>query len=269
MRTLYQTRKALLLCGIFASTVALAQFEIPNGNFESWDFNGWNYSPTAWVTHNTQLTQDAYQDTASAEGQFAVQLRPIYNGIGAEGSASIELPLTYIPASLDFMVKYERDWSAYVAVEIRFYNEEVIVYSEYWSAEDTVSDWMAVHMELDQIEPIITHTTIKAGVFVGDLVPGDGWISVDAMGFEGANSLLENELVEVSLYPNPTSEALRISVEDPSLVDLMEIYNSAGKLVHRSAFQSELSVQDLSTGNYVLLLTGSAAVLGRRGFVVE
>ena len=155
---------SLLFVG--ASTKSIGQ-TIPNGDFENWWSNTWNYSPEGWQTHNTQLMQDVFQDSASYEGVLAMQVRPTIVTLGSEGLAWTEIDIDYIPASLDFHVKYQRTPTCGLSVEVIFYNDSVQVYSGYWWAEDTVSAWMPVHLELDQIEPIITHAVIRVGAFVG------------------------------------------------------------------------------------------------------
>ena len=66
----------LFLVLIIAFTKINAQIadSIPNGDFEKWVFNGWNYSPQNWRTPNTQLFEDVFEDSSAYSGKLAMKM---------------------------------------------------------------------------------------------------------------------------------------------------------------------------------------------------
>jgi hypothetical protein len=241
---------------------------IPNGGFESWSItNGWTEEPDGWETPNNQLIESTVKDPDAYAGLYAMRVNPAPNGIGEEGFAWIEIPTDFIPPSLDFYAKWSRTLTASVGVEIQFFNNELQVYAANWVPEDTSSAWTYIHLPLEQIEPVMTHMIIRAYIFIGDFAPGSGWISVDEMSFGNPNGLNDLDESNIGLYPNPTSDVLKISVKvqplDYSIID------SSGRLVDQGTFKSEIDVSQLPVANYTLQLRMRDGSLVEKRFQVE
>jgi hypothetical protein len=241
----------LLLFSIFLSSSLLAQ--IPNPGFESWIVGNWQLEPEGWTTPNGQLIPVVYQDTDSYEGDFAMRVDAVNDGLGAFGWAECTFPNTFIPASLDFYVKTETEFGG-LSVTISFFNEENMFYSESWNSSQTISEWTLVSLPLSQIEPVMTHAVIRVEAQVGDLIPGSASISVDAMGFEGPLSdgivIMDHDL---SLFPNPASDYITLDGIAPNAT--VRIVNIAGQTVFESysvASQMRLDVQNFASGLYIL-----------------
>lgn len=258
----------LLLLSIFLSTTLFAQ--IPNPGFESWIVGNWQLDPEGWTTSNGQLIPSVYQDEDSYEGEFAMRVDAVEVGIGAYGQAECTFPITFIPASLDFYVKCQNESGA-VIVTISFFNEENLVYSEYWNNAGTIEEWTLVSIPLSQIEPVMTHAVIEVSAQVGDLVPGTAWISVDAMGFEGP--LSNDDMVvdqDFQLYPNPVSDQLILDGLAPN--STVRIVNVAGQTIYESKSatpQLKLDVQNFAEGLYILNVQGRDQASTSRKLVIR
>jgi len=248
-------KTTVLFLSLLLSFSAYSQFEIPNANFEEWDFNGWNFSPTGWQTNNTQLTQDVFQDSAAYEGELAMRVEATLVELGAYGEASIEIPTAAIPASLDFYAKWERTYTAAVGVEIIFYNQESVVIQSLWMPDSISSDWVPISMPLEQIEPIITHVEIKVYAAVGDFAPGEGWISIDAMSINGPNALDEFDSAAFSIYPVPAVGEISLDVDERFSPQRITIVDATGRTVMDVPYASRLSLSGFAAGQYVLLLS--------------
>jgi len=241
----------LLLLSIFLSSSLYAQ--IPNPGFESWVAGNWQPDPEGWGTTNGQLIPAVYQDSDSYEGDFAMRVDAVNNGLGAYSKAQCTFPTTFIPGSLDFYVKAGTEFGG-VSVTISYFNGENMFYSEFWGSGQAIEEWTLVSIPLSQIEPIMTHAVIKVEASVGDLVPGTAWISVDAMGFEGPLSdgdVMVDQNIEI--YPNPASDYL--TLDGIAANSTVRILNLAGQTVFESnseVSQMRVDVQHFATGLYIL-----------------
>jgi hypothetical protein len=259
-------RFILLFVCCFSLCTAYSQ-TIPNADFESWEFNGWLYSPSLWETNNSQVQQDVFQDSAAYSGVLAMQVRPTINTLSSEGMAMATVDIDYIPASLDFQVKFWRTVTASVSVEILFFNGPNYVYGESWFPTDTTASWMPMSIALDQIEPIITHAEIRVGTFVGDFAPGDAWISVDDMSF-GTVDHVEEANIEIGIFPNPSAGFVRVQAEVAA--DQIDVYDLSGTVVLAQVHTGQVDVSGLSAGMYVVVLTaGDVPVAQGRLIVTE
>ncbi|MFT6355351.1 MAG: hypothetical protein ACJAXD_002346 [Cryomorphaceae bacterium] len=258
----------LLLLSIFLSSSLFAQ--IPNPGFESWVAGNWQLDPEGWETTNGQLIPAVYQDSDSYEGDFAMRVDAVNNGLGAYSLAECTFPNTFIPASLDFYVKCQTEFGG-VSVTISFFNGENMFYSEAWNSGSTISEWTLVSLPLSQIEPVMTHAVIRVEAQVGDLVPGTAWISIDAMGFEG--TLSNDDMVvdqDLELYPNPASDHFVLDGIAPN--STVRIINVAGQTVYESnspTSQLRLDVQNFASGLYILNVQSADKVSTSRKLVID
>jgi|GEM_PF-2033684 len=255
----------LMLC----SSAAHAQLVVPNGDFESWDFNGWNFSPTAWMTGNTQVTENTFRDTIAYEGEFAMRVEGIPVELGVEGEASIQIPTGAIPPSLDFYTRYQRTFTAALNVRIDFYNNsEEAFYTEIWQAPDTAADWTFVSIPLNQIEPVMTHAIIRVQVLVGDFAPGQGWIAVDAMSFGEPNALVERETMSFSLYPVPALDEISIRLNADNSPQRVIITDVTGQIIIDTPYTQRIPINGLTRGRYTLMLIDSNGERSTKAFTV-
>lgn len=65
---------------------------------------------------------------------------------------------------------------------------------------------------------------------------------------------------KLSLYPNPVSDKLHILIENLNNKEEMFILDMTGKIIHQTAYSSEISVKDLPQGIYVLKVAGKSVL---------
>jgi len=235
---------------LLASSNLFAQLEIPNGDFETWGYyNTWTLDPASWECSNFQLANHVIPDSMAYEGNRAMRVYPYGFFESAPGYASVEFAADAIPASVDFAVKAYIDGLDSVSVRVAFINTNggedwIIQESKVWYTDTSIPEWQVISIPLDQVEPVIDRCLISVIAGYGQFfLEGslDTWISVDAMGFEGLintiNPISTNN--EVRLYYS-TSQAqfLTLGLQNPELVERVNIYSSHGALVQsRSDFK--------------------------------
>lgn len=74
--------------------------------------------------------------------------------------------------------------------------------------------------------------------------------------------------IELSIYPNPTSEVLHLNFEN-SAIDALEIYNLAGELIVRSEAIHSLDLASFSTGNYLLIGRKNTRVVSSQSLIIH
>jgi len=260
--------RILLLISVFLSSSLIAQ--IPNPGFETWIIGNWLPVPEGWATPTDQLESVVTQDTDAYDGDFAMRVDAVNNGLGAYGWAECTVPIDYIPASLDFYAKAGTEFGG-VSVTISFYNNEFLFNSFEWNSSTSIDEWTLVSIPLVQNEPVLTHAIIRIEAFVGDLVPGVAWISVDAMGFDGP--LSNNDQIvddQIRLFPNPANDYITLSgLRGGSNV---RIINLAGKTVFESNAtkpQMIADVKNLPKGLYILYIQYSDEFSASRKLVIR
>lgn len=260
--------RSLLLLFVFLSSSLLAQ--IPNPGFESWVVGNWLLDPEGWTTSNGQLLPAVIQDSEAYEGNFAMRVNAVDIGVGAIGWAECTVPIDFIPSSLDFYAKAGTEFGG-VSVTISFYNNEFLFNSFYWNSGSPIEEWTLVSIPLEQNEPVLTHAVIRVEAQVGDLVPGNAWISVDAMGFEGP--LRNDDMIvdqDLEIYPNPASDY--IILDGISANSTVRIVNIAGQMIFESnsnTSQLRLDVRDFVKGLYILNVQTPNKVSTSRKLVIK
>jgi hypothetical protein len=190
--------------------------------------------------------------------------------LGAYGFAECTFPIDYIPSSIDFYAKAGTEFGG-VSVTISFFNNEFLFNSFDWNSGTSIEEWTLVSIPMQQDEPVLTHAVIRIEAIVGDLVPGNAWISVDAMGFEGP--LSDDDMIvdqDLELYPNPASDYIILDGIAPN--STVRIMNIAGQLVfeaNSTASQIRLDVQRFAKGLYMLNVQSPDKVGTSRKLVIN
>lgn len=246
------TMKKLLLPLLILPLFAEAQ-TIPNGDFESWAQIGITINPESWITDNTEIMTTVSKDLESYEGEFAMRVTAQPTGVGDYGEAYTEFEINAIPPALNFYAKSEIEFGA-ARVEITFMNQFLVAYSNSWTNTESITEYTAISIPLEQIEPVITHVIIKVIAEVGDLVPGTAWISVDAMEFGDVLNVDKKNVSAFKIYPNPVSDILTIQSTGNSLGKLT-ITDAVGKIVMVKQVTENpaiIDIQHLVPGIYMI-----------------
>jgi transforming growth factor-beta-induced protein len=122
-----------------------------------------------------------------------------------------------------------------------------------------------------------TQVDLTSGVMINsstvssaDIFADNGVVHViDAVLIYNNVSINENE-IEVSIYPNPVSESLTI-LSLTNAISNVSISNMLGQVVYTSDFSQPtmtINIQDLNPGQYVVTMTGDAGV-SRKSIVIS
>ena len=230
------------LCIILSSFLTLqniqAQFEIPNGDFESW-FNSklTDWVPEYWETDNYFEYPTTIPDSSAFEGNLAMRVRPIQGFEGAVPRTSSTLfSISGTPLNFHFAVKTNiPDLDPYdeVSVQIEFLNEDAVIGSEIWTSTETIDVWQEVDLA---IAPLMfpveeTRITVKAG-YLGALGGGsiDTWISVDDMSLDVTSGVDDAVQSPILVYPNPCSDFIAVKCIDHSFTtESIQIFDASGR----------------------------------------
>lgn len=87
-----------------------------------------------------------------------------------------------------------------------------------------------------------------------------------AINVQALSEISENELdiVQVTIFPNPTSDFIHISISDKLKITDYELFDMLGNLVYEGSITSEITVSDLQKGIYFLKLYGNNISLTER-----
>ena len=170
----------------------------------------------------------------------------------------------------EFYVKTFNAFGA-VQVSITFYNQEEVSAYYDWFTSETIEEWTPVIIDMINIEPIVTHVEIVVSAQVGDLVPGDAIISVDAMGFGTISEVGEIAKQKLNIYPNPANETIQFSTENFP-VESISIMDITGRMViQQSQLKNgnHIEVSDLPEGIYILSAKTKVGAMATQKFVVS
>jgi hypothetical protein len=86
--------------------------------------------------------------------------------------------------------------------------------------------------------------------------------------FQNTDKQLENNTLEVMIYPNPVAQKIQYSLSNGS-ADKIELYNEIGQLVLSPSLgtntnKGEISVQGLSNGVYIMVLYSQGSILRKK-----
>lgn len=251
--------KHFFILALCAPILMNAQTEIPNGNFETWDYyNTWTLEPESWTTPNNQLVMSVLQDSASYEGELAmrVKVQPGFEG-GIPQTASVSFPSLFDEylGGVRFYVKAnvpDGDTLDRVSVLIEFLHEDAIVHSAEWIGYESIVDWEMVLIDAhpeNYYEEI--RIVVQAGYF-GELGGGswDTWISVDHMSLPVAFGVDDMETESFSVFPNPVESVLHIQRDTPA--SAIRIEDVCGRVVMEYSFANAIDVSSLTSGMYFI-----------------
>lgn len=255
--------KNLILCLslLFISGMALAQTEVPNGDFEEWGlFNTWTLSPAEWLTPNGQLMAPVEIDSNAYEGNFAMRVTPFLGFETAAANASTSFAVNTLPEEFSFQVKsfIEEGAEDSVRVSVRYYESDAAqapLYSISWIATSSIDDWTQVSLQLDTEVLGVSMITIDVQCGYNGALGGglwNTWISVDDMkvgestGVHGDDSCL-NPFDLKLIGGQITTQGCGVAGQDMT----MEIYDLSGKLLTKNR-GSSIEIDAFSEGLYLV-----------------
>lgn len=241
----------------------IAQNQVPNAGFETWDlYNTWTLEPEFWTTPNNQLIESVVPDSNAFEGDLAMKVKvlPGFEG-GVPQQASVLFTVNENPSMLEFAVKAmiagesEQD---VVWVKFQGFKEDAQIDGDlYWSTDVSINEWELIQLEIPEFSESIDECliTIQAGETNG-LAGGswDNWISVDAFAIDFSNDIHEITK-ESKLYPNPLRGNWLFSPHfSESNQTSIDFYSIDGQLLFSKMITDNAIYIDLPPSLYVVVI---------------
>lgn len=257
------------------SMQASAQLLVPNGDFETWDYyNTWTLDPEFWVTGNFQLSMNTYPDSSAYQGDLAMYVEPFHWVAAVPGLAMNTFDATYIPETFEFAVKCHIEGEDSVEVNVQFWNNNIKQYEEKWFSTSSIEEWEYVTLELDNIEPVITHCIIEVWASYGSGLELEGslltTITVDAMSFDGVVGVSEVDPdTQWTTYPIPASDVLYVDSRFGFNADRLVLRTIGGEQLIQSPFTTSLDLTDIVPGIYIIEAWNDTRMVGAKKVVVQ
>lgn len=92
-------------------------------------------------------------------------------------------------------------------------------------------------------------------------------LSLDDLSFEFPASIEETDEANIQVFPNPASDHIQVQVQDINEPVRLRLYNLNGQLVREvrnQADQLSMDLQDLSNGQYILVVQTDFKLIGRQ-----
>ncbi|MBT8266138.1 MAG: T9SS type A sorting domain-containing protein [Bacteroidia bacterium] len=111
----------------------------------------------------------------------------------------------------------------------------------------------------DRTEYMWSPATVRDGVLASDLensanyLNGAANVDLSLVAFTNLTLSLNNEIIELKVYPNPVSNILNINANE--IVSHVELYDINGRLVLETKNSIQLNVSQISEGLYLLKIT--------------
>lgn len=121
-----------------------------------------------------------------------------------------------------------------------------------------------------------TKITVRTGFVTADTLKTGEYVFANGKSsvILGLNEKKKSQEVSVTLFPNPTTSTLNVTIENYRLSKSLslEIYDQMGRLVatrHNPDYSNTISVSELPAGIYKLCLNNSGRLVHATSFVVE
>lgn len=295
------TKSILLSIALmFVITISKAQTTIPNSGFETWTaMTGYN-NPNSWACLNDMTsTMSAYTCMKGTPGvvgsSFLKLVSKTITGIGVVPGIAVcgKIDQTTMQATGGFAFtqrpgRLTGSWQhmiygssqGYVDIQLTRWDmgmqKRVTVASAHNVLSGMAMSWATFAIPLTYTDSGTPDSCIITLAASGSTPTANDYLYVDNLAFAGnATGISENQLgVNVSLYPNPSSENLFIDLSSLNDKDVsLEIFDIQGKQIKSTNNITVLSItsldiSDLARGNYVLNLITSEGTI-RRKFIKQ
>lgn len=217
---------------------------------DSFEYNGNSLNITRFIRHtsNDDINYDQAAESIMTYSGSDVTVAEVYQDTDTD-------PLT----PLEHKIHVQYFWQGNALDSIVLYNvnggivsttpNQTIAYT-YNSA-----DYLSTIINNGEFQDIqyLTYDTdgylIKSEVYLDN---GSGTLFLHTSGewiFDATNSIDENDVSKLTIYPNPTTEMLYLDAEN---IESLSIYSLSGTLIKQSFNENSISVNDLENGIYYL-----------------
>ena len=270
-------QKQFVIALLTISFIAQAQVTIPNASFENWT-TGTFFNPdipVGWQA--SSISSGAGKTTDAHTGTYALKLKIKPSSSVPDISAGFTFPIANAPTYFSYWAKVHLNGSDKFFINADIYNKTTsfnpasIPYSEeYTYPSQNTNTWTLFTYTLqgnftspsDSVNLRFTFTT---GVDTAS------YVIIDDLAFSntplGINTL-NNELLEVSIFPNPANSVLNIELlVFNNETTTIEMANALGQIVLSETLHtknSTLKTNNLISGIYFLTLTNKGKTVTRK-----
>lgn len=286
----------LLLCTLMLTAFGVKAQQ--NNGFEQWDtlsiINGTRYHDLIdWQTTNdyllgANLPQAVTYTTDARSGQYAMrlnatvdeegnQLSTVVSGKGFEGldQAGDKFPLRGKPSKFGAWVKYQPDGLDSFLVMILFFNQGNHVGSAFLRSSQTFSTYQKVEQELRYFPGAPDPDSAKIIIVASAAqMLSNTYLIIDDVFVDYATTTgiapQENDMESATIYPNPVSRSLFISLNQPNTVQSVKVLTATGEEVAPIQLNTNgVDVSTLAPGIYYLQLTDKFNQVSRKKFIKQ
>ncbi len=262
MKNLLQ--KTTLLLFISAFTFSTSSAQIPNNDFELWEWSGLGgENPNEWYTSNGDLLPvNVFKASLTQySGNYAVMLTNI---MGVPASIGCGFPISYHPFQLKGYFKSEFLSADTAAIKISlFYNNQFVDSGEYFITS-SIANWTSIAITISMNSTLVDSAAIN--ITACKVQQNKCW--VDLLSLEEPNSASDFISSPVKLYPNPSDT--KIFIEGLENISSIMIYDLSGRVMKSFDYKNKsielIDIADLSKGIYFLEIE-SAGNFYRKCFV--
>lgn len=258
----------IILCQLIFSWNTYAQ--IPNPDFENWNFFGWFANPDEWNTNNMQITSSVVKpDSDAYTGVYSMQL---YNYGTLKPVAWTQFALATNISAVTAYVKLNPVTDDTVSIKVREFYNGILVDSGEWKGYTYIAGYTPVTVAVSQNNNNIdtVEIEISGGNHTNVVMTGTEF-KVDHLQLVLSTGIFECPVFFFSAaYPNPIRDVLFIRMYNSEGLTEIKIFNSLGSEVKKiSVPQTEslsiamqppypygivkIDVSDLASGNYFIL----------------
>ena len=280
---------------------ALAQQQVPNGDFEEWETHSTGYDfPSGWsstndILHLTLGMVNVTQSDNAVSGNYSAKLQTILAmGFVAPGVITLgELVLDIVNNTANFSGGIPFS-DRPIALNGKFINLPAagdltmvgVVFTKYNPATgnsdtiggglgtfpETYTEWTDFTVPIQfgaELDPD-TMNMYAVSSNIANLTDG-GSIQLDNLSFEYEAGIEDINQIETSIFPNPASESITFSFGEQLKAEL-NIYGLDGQLIYKekvNGIETTLELSDYASGTYFFALYENGKKMSSGQFLVN
>lgn len=265
-----KTKIFTISLALFFATMLNAQ-TVPNGGFENWA----DGEPVDWTTSNVGPILTITQTDDSHSGSYAVKGQTDSNETTIPsmetGYDNFGFPVSVAYDQLSFWYQYVEQGSDMILVTVTIADENYSTLG-YGSLEidDATEEYTLAIIPIEYDEagtPAVA--IVNIGLYDGtggDPPDKETYFIIDDVELSGGGvGIGENAEIEVNVYPNPTSDILKIDAEQQ--IQRIKLVNLVGQIIYESNVEAksyQVNLNNVPDGIYILNLETEGGITAKK-----
>ena len=246
----------LSLCAFAALSLA----QVPNSNFEEWEFIDSIEQPQYWKTNNFLCCRAVEKTGHAIEGVYSMKISstaPSFEGT-LPGWAEVTFHPTQLYEVLNTSLKIDSiETGGSVVISVSEWANGTFQEIGYWEDTITTNGIAQISIPLNHTKPDSLKIFISAQNTLGATWSiGYSEVVIDnlELSFSSSTSNLEEAGELFKIYPNPSNRILHIEPKNTDKIKTIKIYNLSGKLVLEKSNANQIDITDLPDASYLLVI---------------